>query len=306
MTMLAIEVWALGLTLGLPVENLVSEPPTTLPIIGGAPTVEGEFDGVVAIFAGPGLCTGTVVSPHLVLTAGHCLAHVRDASQITVRFGPEITSSGSPAGAASFGVHPEFCAECGNDIFDYGYVVLDATFSDPEGFILPITDQAEWDALMTVGESITLVGYGEDPTSEGVSHRIGTKRKVDTKISRLSPQGFEFFAGGDLRDSCEGDSGGPAFVRAPDGAWRLAGVTSRGSNPCGNGGFYGVPYPALEWVDEMTAVNLCGSCGSCDCLDVSPPPERGCSVTGEPRRDTWALVALAILGISARTRRRER
>ena len=34
------------------------------------------------------------------------------------------------------------------------------------------------------------------------------------------------------------------FVRVASGAIRLAGITSRGSNTCGDGGYYGAPYPA--------------------------------------------------------------
>src|SRR5690606_32806846 len=102
-------------------------------------------------------------------------------------------------------------------------------YSDPEGLIPPITSQDEWDETMRTGESVTLVGYGEDPDAESQRGSIGIKRKVTTTITQLSPEGLEFFAGGGLRDSCEGDSGGPAFVQLSSGKWRLAGITSRGS-----------------------------------------------------------------------------
>lgn len=277
-----------------------------IPIIGGEETEPAEFDGVVAIVAGNGLCTGTAVTPQLVLTAGHCLADIPDEAQVRVFFGDEIDMNMS-VGVEDYGVHPSFCSTCEEDIYDYGYVVVSQNFIEPPGgFNQPIVSQEEWDEAMRVGAEVVVVGYGQDPA---VEDGLGIKRKVRTQITRFSEMGLEFFAGGDKRDSCEGDSGGPALAVLPDGTVRLAGIVSRGTSPCGDGGFYGATYPMLRWVRDETGVELCGEgCPSCACVDTSPPAEdEGCGACrtgedGDPSAPAAAGLLLALLAVRRRRR----
>ena len=278
-----------------------------VPIVGGEPTDSDEFVHVVAVVAGKGLCTGTLVAPNLVITAGHCLAELPDSAQVAVFYGDQLVQDQAVA-AASWGAHPKFdpCNAC-EDIYDYGYVVTESAFNPP--FAELITTQEEWDQTMTLGAEVTLVGFGDDPDIDGMDS-IGIKRKVTTTITRFSEEGLEFFAGGNDRDSCQGDSGGPAFVTLPDGTTLLAGITSRGSDPCGSGGFYGAPYPALCWIQEQTGVDLLnGDCSACDCVDTTPPPmeDDGCQVAQDRSRrshagELWAL-GLVLITIAARPRR---
>jgi hypothetical protein len=280
--------------------------PSQKPIVGGEPTEAGEFEPVVAILAHEGLCTGTIVSPTIVLTAAHCLADVQIGQEVAVFWGPEIDQSRRVT-AVGWGVHPDFCADCDEDIFDFGYVEVAGEFVASD-FIAPITDQDEWDDAMRKGREVILVGYGEDPDVTSLDKGLGTKRMVTTKISRFSDLGLEFYAGGDDRDSCQGDSGGPAFVRAEDGTLRLAGITSRGSNPCGKGGYYGAPYPALCWLADETGVDLRpDGCGACDCLDTSPPPEDGgCSLARGDIGERSGTPLLLGLGLALALGRRRR
>lgn len=293
---------ALALLLYAPA--LVDDAPVD-PIVGGAETEPGEFDGVVAIQAGTGLCTGTVVAPRLILTAAHCLADLPDDERVIVHFGQTIEDG--QVDAEDWGTHPQFCADCREDIFDYAYVTLGTDFTVPDDYTTPIVSQAEWDQAMTPGKEVTLVGYGDDPSVGGFQGGIGIKREVQTTVVRISKGGLEFYAGGHQMDSCAGDSGGPAFVRVATGELRLAGITSRGSNPCGDGGYYGAPYPALCWVRNETGIDLLGaSCSNCDCIDTSPPGDDKCSVErrGADASAPW-LLALFVLG-RARQRRSRR
>lgn len=279
--------------------------PDAQPIVGGEPTASGEFDGVVAIQAGTGLCTGTVVAPRLILTAAHCIADLPENERVIVHFGPTIDDG--HVDAESWAAHPQFCRECKEDIFDYAYVTLGSDFVVPDGYTVPIIDQDEWDQAMNPGKEVLLVGYGDDGDASSFQGGIGVKREVATTVVRISKGGLEFYAGGHQMDSCAGDSGGPAFVRVGGGALRLAGITSRGSNPCGDGGYYGAPYPALCWVRSQTGVDLLGAeCSNCDCIDTAPPgDEDRCSVdrrgaTGSP---LW-LLALVGIGLLRHARRR--
>ena len=289
-------------------DDLADAPRPPSPIVGGEPTETGDFDGVVAVVAGSGLCTGTVVAPRLVLTAAHCLAGLRQDTDVEVYFGEEITAANSVE-VVDYGVHPMFCPDCKEDIYDYGYVVIASDFTVPGGFILPITTQEEWDEAMVGGREVTLVGYGEDPEVDALNKGIGRKREVTTTIRRFSDRGLEFYAGGMQQDSCNGDSGGPAFVRVGDGTMRLAGITSRGSNPCGDGGYYGTPYPALCWVRNETDVDLIGAaCAACDCLDIATDDDEGCAVARPRATDEGGepLALLVVLGALQRLRSRRR
>ena len=289
-----------------PIDRVSDTPPPSTPIMGGDPTATGEFDEVVAITIGDELCTGTVVAPRLVLTAAHCLVDTTDATRVFVHYGKDVF--GGRIEASSWGTHPDYCHECRNDIFDYGYVLLPANFSVPGGFPAPITDQDEWDDYMTAGTPLTLVGYGGDHETEDMVYNAGRKRSVDTTLRKLTPKGTEFTAGGSGEDTCPGDSGGPAFVVLPDGTRRLAGITSRGGKPCGKGGYYGTPYPALCWVRDVTGVDLIGpECGACDCLDIAPPAENDrCAVA--PSDDApgwlgWLAIAVIVVRTGAAARR---
>lgn len=285
----------------------LGSPPPVQRIVGGEETGELEYGAIVALLnSQSGLCTGTVVTPRLILTAAHCVSNLGLGSTIDVYYGNDLDFNMSTE-AVGFGFHPDFCDDCREDIFDYGYVLLGTDFDPPGGFILPITSQEEWDEVMQQGQEIILVGFGEDPDAASPANSLGVKRKVTTTISRFSELGLEFFAGGDGSDSCQGDSGGPAIVRLPDGTLRLAGITSRGSDPCGNGGFYGAPFPALSWVRDETTVDLLpADCEAGDCLDMSPPSEEEgrCSVTGS--RGLSGLWWLLLPMLWARPRRRLR
>jgi hypothetical protein len=281
----------LGLLLAAVNPDLRVPDPEPTEIVGGDSTSPGEFDNVAAIYDGNSLCTGTLVADGLILTAAHCLANVGNPAQIQVLHGDDIEMLPGTT-ATAFGMHPDFDPEGKYDIFDYGYVVFGG-YEPRDGYMLPITDQDEWDEAIGKGGGVTLVGYGEDPNAPGLAHGIGEKRLVSTAIQRQTPKGFEFYAGGSNKDSCQGDSGGPAFVKLTSGTWRLAGVTSRGSSPCGQGGYYGAPYPALGWLRDETNVDLCGDdCPDCDCLDMAPPPaDEGCRVGNDPS----PLAALFVL-----------
>lgn len=276
-------------------------------IVGGERVEHGEFDGVVAVVAGEDLCTGTLVAEGLVITAAHCLLSATDASQIVIFNGVDLSTSPHVI-ASGFGSHPDFEIEATRDAFDYGFV----TFSGELGAtpIPPVVDQEEWDAMesgLSADEAIMLVGYGLDPADTSASMGLGIKRVVRTNVGRFTSTGIEFLAGGNGKDSCQGDSGGPALAFNAQGELRLLGVTARGSDPCGRGGFYGVPYYALPWIAEETGTNLCGDdCGSCDCLDTSPPPSDdgcgNCQAGDAPLGWAWASAGLLLLGLRRRRR----
>ncbi|TPV94661.1 MAG: S1 family peptidase [Myxococcales bacterium FL481] len=286
-----------------------ADPVGTERIYGGEPVADGEFLPVVGVYVQHAnkteLCTGTMLSPTVVLTAAHCLARLDDNSPpVNVFAGTSSSALEAQSEALRYAIHPQYCLpdDCVDDNYDIAYIIL-ADGMDV-GTIEPITNQHDYDRLIAAGASVTLVGYGSTESGE-----IGTKHKVTTAITKFSETGKEFYAGGDGKDSCHGDSGGPALVQS-GGAWKLAGVLSRGYD-CGQGGVYGVPFPVLCWLRDETDLDLLpGRCDQCECLDISAPAdppadhERGCQAARSlPDHVAW-LGGVGLLGLARRRRAR--
>jgi endonuclease G len=117
---------------------------------------------------------------------------------------------------------------------------------------------------------VTLAGFGRDDVHS--TSGFGVKREVTVDILAPRPgdggiaesedhYGYEsdneFVAGSLVMDSCNGDSGGPAYIEDPrrPGQWRAAGLTSRGirepdgdDTPCGDGGIYTRIDKHWDWI----------------------------------------------------------
>ncbi|MBK7825352.1 trypsin-like serine protease [Nannocystis sp.] len=295
------------MTVALPLSTGVPTQP--VPIVGGEAAEGFEWASVVAVLTPDPddktfghLCSGTLVAPRIVLTAAHCIPPNADASKIEVYFGTQMTSHQRATGKR-FGLHPDACVdECEPEAMDFAFVEIAQDVAGVK-FIPPLTSQADWDFAMVRQQPITLVGFGavRDDEVKGAAplreDERGYKRSVVTIIDKFTAHGEEVIAGSPGKDTCGGDSGGPAFVQVEDGSWRQVGVTSRGVRPCGSGyGYYGVPYFALTWLREETGVDLLPEgCKDGDCLDtVSEDGGCGCREGGARGGGSW-LLALGLL-----------
>lgn len=296
----------MGQTVTLPLRTGVSVQP--VPIVGGEAVEGADWASVVALLTPDPddktighLCSGTLIAPRLVLTAAHCIPPKADASKIEVYFGTQMTTHQRATGKR-FGLHPDACVEdCEPEAMDFAFVEI---VEDVTGvkYIPPLTAQEDWDYAMAKFKPITLVGFGavRDEEEEGAAplreDERGYKRTVTTIIDKFTEHGEEVIAGSKDKDTCGGDSGGPAFVKIEDGSWRQVGVTSRGVRPCGTGyGYYGVPYFALTWLRDETGVNLLPEgCEDGDCLVTVEDEGCGCR-GGERSAGLWCLPALLLL-----------
>ena len=206
-------------------------------IIGG--TTDTGDPGVVLVFAQqPGsssgsLCTGEVISPHLVLTAAHCLSpsEVGQGAQFIVFTGNDFSQQAQPGQVLNVKeTHPNPAWDSNNlqGGHDVGIVVLqNATTIKP----LPYLRNNAMTQTM-VGQTVRFVGYGLDNGQAQTG--AGVKRQTTTMLSDFDSVLLHFNDG--THETCNGDSGGPAFMTL-NGAETIIGVTDFGDATCSQGGY---------------------------------------------------------------------
>lgn len=192
-------------------------------------------------------CTGTLISPTAVLTAGHCVPECSDR----IFLGTSTTDGGRTVHVSEVLVHPDYHSTFIND--DLALLLLSEDVED-----VPPRPIASSVAAEEAG-FVRLVGFGNTDIAGLTGY--GERRRVDVPVASPSPSfgarpETEFVAGAPFLDldSCRGDSGGPAYVEV-DGVWLLAGATSRATSssrrPCGDGGIYTRVGSYVDWVEAM-------------------------------------------------------
>jgi hypothetical protein len=242
-------------------------------ITDGTPDGDGHpYVGLMTAHAEDGdylwRCTGTLISPTVFVTAGHCTFGA-DYAVVYFDAGPIIPDpdftldtrscegiEGYPCGGGVTGTvytHPEY-DDNAFYLHDLGVVILEDPVNLDEYGALP-----ELGALddLSVGALFTSVGYGLQKSYPDAAARknIGIRERLVAhprllQINKGIVGDYAILLSNNSHTggTCFGDSGGPNFI---DDSNIIAGVTSFGLNPAcgGTGGVYRLDQADdLEWL----------------------------------------------------------
>lgn len=205
-------------------------------------------------------CSGTLLSPTLFLTAGHCTE--APAAHVEIWFDADV-ESGIPANGYPFTgdmggtpyTHPQYDPNAFY-LYDLGVVVLDQPMVMSEYGKLPQLDELDRMARQRGKQDVTFtaVGYGLQRINPVFVEAERVRMFARPKLNQINTPGFT----GDFSlllsnnastgGTCFGDSGGPNFIGTSN---VVGGVTSFGLNgSCGGtGGVYRVDRADdLDWL----------------------------------------------------------
>lgn len=248
--------------------------PLVLAIVGGG--IDPGDPAVVVITAEAlPVCTGTLIAPNTVLTAGHCVKPLGDTVTYYAGFGPDTGHLQKRVKLARQLMHPSYAGE--GKPYDIGLLELATPVDDIAPVALRQTTLSDDD----VGVELRHVGFGID--DETAHTGWGTRRDVRYPLNRIDDE--LIWSGAPGKQTCDGDSGGPALIGD-----ELVAVVSDGPN-CHEDGVDARVDTQLTWIRETMQTFAPEAAPSTEA------PSTGCSsVAGAPEFGFVLLVFFVMLG----------
>ena len=255
-------------------------------VVGGKPVPPGQFPYVANVqIMGMFGCSGTLIAPQWVMTAGHCGSSTGSLSQ-----GLVPSPYAWPSQAYQVELGSVYADGHGGETHDVSQVVVDSDYQFANGTGNDVTlmklgtpSKIEPMRIAAVGERsswnpgalTTIAGFGttsDDPTAEPPDQMQLAQVPITTDdyCAKAYPSGLSEVAddgtfdaktmvcagypqGG--TDTCEGDSGGPLLAPLKSGAFRLVAATSFGAG-CGQPNKPGVyarvaEGPIRDWIKTV-------------------------------------------------------
>jgi trypsin len=246
------------------------------PLLGGTLSTDPAVVALIRAGSSGSFCSGTLISPSVVLTAAHCI-DMATVDETVVFFGDDIHGEGTRIAVSDSQQTGNWTdLNTGTQDFDIGLLLLQY----PQDPTVPVP--------LNTTPATTLIGHEYRVAGFGVNDQVaqtadGKKREGTVLIDDAldpppsSPPGDDIIIRDDTTIICFGDSGGPGFVTLDDGITYVAGVHSwtSGSN-CGppNGDTRVDLYAAdfvLPYIQQYDPV--CGQDGTCARIGCTDDPD---------------------------------
>jgi hypothetical protein len=212
---------------GTPTEQTPLEKLATLRVVGGQECSGDDLRAVgLLLWKGRPYCTGTLIGTDTVLTAAHCVSSVA-AADMEFAVGSSFSTIKDRVEVVGLIGHPEYNKDPRSPgVNDIGLALLRRPPKDTQPMPLSETPIAS-----DYHRSLRFVGYGY--SDQAVSHvaGLGVRRCVDIPVTSVEPTTFRYESPG--KNTCNGDSGGPAFEFDPrTKTTSVIGTTSYGDLAC--------------------------------------------------------------------------
>jgi MYXO-CTERM domain-containing protein len=178
------------------------------------------------------ICSGSLVSPHVIMTAAHCVDPATVGTGATFLVFDGVSALGSPPKSQFLDVQatafdPAFNPD--KNVFPTnGHDIAVVILKSPSA-TTPVRYNHAPPPSSLVGQPARIIGYGVTDGSDTDATTAGTRRDATTRLAGIADVLLTFEDG--THNICEGDSGGPAFMTVA-GVDTVVGVTAFGDATC--------------------------------------------------------------------------
>src|SRR3954454_9619257 len=218
-------------------------------VVGGNDASPGEYPAIAEITFGPFECTGTLIAPDWVLSAGHCGSVTGaavaspvswPAALIDVRVGGLHPGDGEQVPVKQVYLNPNYLLTSGYDI---SLLNLSRASTKTPVTVAGAAERSLWDPA----DLETIVGWGATKEGRDLPDTLQEGQVPITTDKYCAGAYYDFDAATMVCagfpqagvDPCQGDSGGPMFGQTSGGALKVVGSTSFGEG-CAEPGKPGV------------------------------------------------------------------